>query len=172
MQDWHYFNSCIHLFQAFLLVTPIWHSRNQRRFHDRSFSVQQYIYMVVSKTHVTGTFITSQIIGVFFWLFCNSLGDPNFFACRNCGCYPSYWACWQEGVEKPLARMCDSIFFGVQAFSNSSLIPWPLKNRWYNCIDIAKNMNFIVDYIYKEDNSFVSAELNKNWTGLPNYWFL
>lgn len=60
-------------------------------------------------------------------------------------------------------------FFGVQAFSNSSLIPWPLKNRWYNCIDIAKNMNFIVDYIYKEDNSFVSAELNKNWTGLPNY---
>jgi ribonuclease HI len=40
----------------------------------------------------------------------------------------------------------------VKAFSNLSLIPWSLRNRWMNCLLMTRSMNFFVSHVYREGN--------------------
>ncbi|PNX74819.1 ribonuclease H [Trifolium pratense] len=37
-------------------------------------------------------------------------------------------------------------------FKNHSIVPWRLRNRWLDCIELTKNMRFIVYHIFREDN--------------------
>lgn len=48
----------------------------------------------------------------------------------------------------------------VNAFKNSSLVPRKLRNRWTNCLNITKSMNFLVTRVYREGNSCVDALAN------------
>jgi len=80
------------------------------------------------------------------------------------------------------------------AFKNHLMIPWALRNRWLNCIEITKGMNFIVSHIYREGNNcadslanlglgfdgflwwqdapnIIRQDLVKNMLGMPNYRF-
>lgn len=41
---------------------------------------------------------------------------------------------------------CDSTLV-VQVICNHGLVPWQLRNRWYNCIDLTNKMNFEVCHI-------------------------
>lgn len=96
-------------------------------------------------------------------------------------------------ILKDLWLESDSILV-VLTFSNHTLVPWSIRNRWLNCIGLTKNMLFVVGHIYREDNIcadklarfasslndfcwlnsapiFIAAELNGNRIGLPNYRF-
>ena len=80
------------------------------------------------------------------------------------------------------------------AFKNHPMIPWALRNRWLNCIEITKGMNFILSHIYREGNNcadslanlglgsdgflwwqdapnIIRQDLVKNMLGMPNYRF-
>ncbi|XP_050907956.1 uncharacterized protein LOC127121518 isoform X1 [Lathyrus oleraceus] len=81
------------------------------------------------------------------------------------------------------------------AFKNSSSIPWRLKNRWFNCLSILNDMNFIVSRIVREGNrcadklanlglsvvndvlfdscpSIILNDYSRNIIGLPNFRFV
>src|SRR6266487_7107213 len=38
------------------------------------------------------------------------------------------------------------------AFKNHGLVPWRLRNRWLNCVELTKNMRFIISHIFREGN--------------------
>jgi len=82
----------------------------------------------------------------------------------------------------------------LQAFKNSDMIPWEVRNRWLNCIELIKGMIFIVTHILREGNVCVDDLANirldingffwwqdapicirhdvvKNMLGLPNFRF-
>jgi len=40
----------------------------------------------------------------------------------------------------------------LQAFKNSDMVPWVVKNRWLNCMELTKGMNFTVTHILREGN--------------------
>lgn len=40
----------------------------------------------------------------------------------------------------------------VMAFSNDSIVPWNLSNRWFNCKKLLFGMNFMVSPIFREGN--------------------
>jgi hypothetical protein len=46
----------------------------------------------------------------------------------------------------------------ISAFKISSIIPWPLKNRWLNCMFKVRNIQVIVSHVYREGN-FVAEKL-------------
>jgi len=52
----------------------------------------------------------------------------------------------------------------VNAFTNYSLIPWNLRNRWHNCMYIIKHMNFLVTRVFREGNGCVDALANLGLT--------
>ena len=82
----------------------------------------------------------------------------------------------------------------VLAFKCADIVPWQIRNRWFNCLDYTASINFIVSHIYREGNvranrlaniglslaSFryfytLSMEIRKayvhNRLGLPSYRF-
>lgn len=40
----------------------------------------------------------------------------------------------------------------VNAFKNHALVPWKLRNRWDNCLNMICSINFIVSHILREEN--------------------
>jgi hypothetical protein len=40
----------------------------------------------------------------------------------------------------------------LQAFKSNMIIPWSLRNKWYNCLVIIHNMRFFASHIYSEVN--------------------
>ena len=46
------------------------------------------------------------------------------------------------------------------AFKSSSFVPWNIRNRWKNCIDLTKQMNFIVSHIFREGNCCADSLAN------------
>jgi len=52
----------------------------------------------------------------------------------------------------------------VQAFKNQDIVPWQLRNRWSNCINITARMNFIISHIFREGNSCADAFANLGLT--------
>jgi ribonuclease HI len=58
----------------------------------------------------------------------------------------------------------------VKAFKNHTLIPWPLKNRWLNCLLVSTNMNILVSHIYREGNECADVLANLG-LGLLNFSF-
>jgi ribonuclease HI len=54
---------------------------------------------------------------------------------------------------------CDSALV-VNAFTNHHLIPWKLRNRWENCLNLTSNMNLLVTHVYREGNGCVNALAN------------
>jgi hypothetical protein len=45
---------------------------------------------------------------------------------------------------------CFALNLVTLAFKSHSVVPWKLKNRWLNCLNIVSNMSFIVSYIFWE----------------------
>lgn len=48
----------------------------------------------------------------------------------------------------------------VLTFDNDSIVPWSLRNRWYNCRYLLLSMNFIVSHIYREGNQCADSLAN------------
>ncbi|GAU32780.1 hypothetical protein TSUD_152280 [Trifolium subterraneum] len=48
----------------------------------------------------------------------------------------------------------------VMAFKNASLVPWRLRNRWNNCIQITASMNFMISHIFREGNKCADSLAN------------
>ena len=40
----------------------------------------------------------------------------------------------------------------VLAFKNVFVVPWTLRNRWFNCTKLTSQMNFVVTHIFREGN--------------------
>jgi ribonuclease HI len=60
----------------------------------------------------------------------------------------------------------------VKAFKNHSLVPWHLRNRWLNCMQLTRTMNFMATHIYREGNICADslANLSHNLANLT-VWF-
>jgi ribonuclease HI len=58
----------------------------------------------------------------------------------------------------------------VKAFNNHTLISWPLRNHWLNCLLLTSNMNFLVSHIYRESNECADVLANVK-LGLVNFVF-
>jgi ribonuclease HI len=56
----------------------------------------------------------------------------------------------------------------VHAFSSSKIVPWPLRNRWNNCLLLISNMNFYVSHIFREGNHCADKLANLGLS-LPNF---
>lgn len=88
---------------------------------------------------------------------------------------------------------CDSKLVTI-AFKNISIIPWQLRNRWKNCLQLTSKMIFMVSHIFRKGNDcadklasygislegfhwwniipmFISDDFFRNRVGLPNYRF-
>jgi ribonuclease HI len=48
----------------------------------------------------------------------------------------------------------------VKAFKSSISIPWSLRNKWFNCQLLLKNMNLLVTHIYREGNDCADTLAN------------
>jgi ribonuclease HI len=84
----------------------------------------------------------------------------------------------------------------IMAFNSKLVVPWELKNRWENCLQLTYNMRFCASHIYREGNTcadslanfglslssfdifwfdvipeFVRGEYIRNRLGMPNYRF-
>jgi len=57
------------------------------------------------------------------------------------------------------------------AFKSKAMIPWDLRNRWINCIERIKLMNFFVNHIYREGNSCADDLANIGLTLSSYVWF-
>lgn len=89
---------------------------------------------------------------------------------------------------------CDSQLV-VQAFSSPSIVPWHLRTRWKNCLEMISKMQFRVSHVFREGNTcadkladfgvknqgyfwwdlppiFITEELLRNKLGLPNFRFI
>ncbi|CAJ2660415.1 unnamed protein product [Trifolium pratense] len=57
------------------------------------------------------------------------------------------------------------------AFKSSLIVPWKLRNRWFNCLELTKTMHFRVTHIYREGNCCADkmAALGINVDGF--YWW-
>lgn len=83
----------------------------------------------------------------------------------------------------------------VMAFSNDSIVPWHLRNKWFNCKRLLTGMNFMVSHIFREGNQhadslanfgltlqglfswesappFLSSFFVQNKLGMPSYRFV
>ncbi|XP_058776587.1 pentatricopeptide repeat-containing protein At1g63070, mitochondrial-like [Vicia villosa] len=58
----------------------------------------------------------------------------------------------------------------VKAFNSPHKVPWQVRNRWLNCINIVTHWNFLVSHIFREGNSCADALANHGLT-LPDYTF-
>jgi ribonuclease HI len=84
----------------------------------------------------------------------------------------------------------------ILAFKSIYVVPWNLRNRWYNCKVRLRNMRFFVSHIYREGNAcadglanlgltlpsselfwsdtipdFIRGEYTRNRLGMPNFRF-
>jgi len=65
----------------------------------------------------------------------------------------------------------------VNAFKSNSMVPWYLRNRWFNFLCLIMNMNFIVSHIFREGNQCVDSLANLGlsldhltcWFNLPSF---
>jgi hypothetical protein len=46
------------------------------------------------------------------------------------------------------------------AFKNVTMVPWHLRTRWLNCIELTKKMSFFISHIYREDNQCIDGFAN------------
>lgn len=53
------------------------------------------------------------------------------------------WNCFWLETDSKLVEL---------VFSNTSLVPWSLRNRWLNCFTLTHSMNFLVTHIFREGN--------------------
>ena len=64
----------------------------------------------------------------------------------------------------------------INAIKNNALVPWSLRNRWDNCIQTTRSMNFLATHVYREGNICVDALANAGlsinhltiWMQVPN----
>jgi len=83
----------------------------------------------------------------------------------------------------------------VLALKDARMVPWNIRNRWSDCLDIISNMNFLACHMYREGNTYadglatlglalssqvwfpsipdyISTHYVRNRLGLPNYRFI
>jgi len=61
----------------------------------------------------------------------------------------------------------------LQAFKSNMIIPWSLRNKWYNCLVIIHNMRFFASHIYREGNVCADglANFGLTLTSHDLFWF-
>lgn len=92
-----------------------------------------------------------------------------------------------------LCLECDSHRV-ILALKSPTIVPWKLRNRWNNCLELTRSMCFISSHIFREGNSctnkiasfsfyfvgfhwwetiprFISEDFYHNRVGLPYYRF-
>jgi hypothetical protein len=74
-----------------------------------------------------------------------------------------YWNVWLETDSKLI----------LQAFQSYTMVPWNLRNRWYNCLLVTHNMRFMVSHVYREGNVCADGLDNFGLTlvSLDLFWF-
>ena len=140
------------------------------------------------------------------WTKCNtdgaSLGNPGTSSCGgifrdfegNCkGCFAEYLGLRTSyqaelcGVTRAIEIAYEKNWHNlwiesdsslvVQAFKNSSLIPWKIRNQWSNAIFRLCNMNCIVTHIFRERNQVADSLANHGltldslvcWSNIPSF---
>jgi hypothetical protein len=60
----------------------------------------------------------------------------------------------------------------VMAYKSPILVPWNLRNRWYNCMTNLTHMNIIVSHIFREGNHCADGLANLGLSlGRLTLWF-
>jgi len=54
------------------------------------------------------------------------------------------------------------------ALKSSATVPWPLRNRWHNCLAFVRNINFIFSHVYREGNVCADGMANIGLALPPN----
>lgn len=124
--------------------------------------------------------------------FSSYVGIANAFCAELTAVMIAIESAFQRGWHR-LWIECDSMLV-LQAFSDHSLVPWKIRNRWKNCVHLSKCMFFQLSHIFREGNScadklanhglsslcytwwdqppsFISADFIHNRIGLPNFRF-
>jgi hypothetical protein len=57
------------------------------------------------------------------------------------------------------------------AFKSQLCIPWKFRNRWNNCLFLARNMYFVVSHIYREGNHVANMLANLGFGIIDSLWF-
>jgi len=40
----------------------------------------------------------------------------------------------------------------VLAFKSTNIVPWQIRNRWFNCLDYTSSISFIVSHVHRKGN--------------------
>jgi hypothetical protein len=57
------------------------------------------------------------------------------------------------------------------ACKDASMVSWIIRNKWNNCMEATKNMNFFVSHIYKEGNTCVDGLASLPLALSSHVWF-
>ncbi|XP_058726803.1 uncharacterized protein LOC131598195 [Vicia villosa] len=104
--------------------------------------------------------------GIFLGAFASGLGEANSLTAELYGAILA--------IEFAFARNWNNIWLEtdstavVKAFNSPLKVPWHIRNRWLNCIDIITKWNFMVSHIFREGNSCADA-LATHGLSLPDY---
>ncbi|GAU44251.1 hypothetical protein TSUD_399970 [Trifolium subterraneum] len=72
----------------------------------------------------------------------------------------------KDGITSGLNRI-----HNWSAFKSSHIVPWKLRNRWFNCLEMVKFMHFRVTHIYREGNCCADRMAALGITVNGFYWW-
>lgn len=98
--------------------------------------------------------------------FAENIGEGNAFLAELTGAMKAIEIAHQQGWNYLWLELDSAMV--VHALKHNSQVPCKLRNRWRNCTQIIKNMNFIVSHVYREGNQCADGLANIGLT-LDNY---
>ncbi|OVA20858.1 Ribonuclease H domain [Macleaya cordata] len=97
------------------------------------------------------------------------LGTQTSFYAELIGAILTIAITWSNGWTN-LWLQCDSSMV-MQAFANSKIIPWHLRNLWLNCKTRLLEMNFRVSHIFREGNCAADKVANMGLAAASFKWW-
>lgn len=59
----------------------------------------------------------------------------------------------------------------TQAFKSHKIVPWPLRNRWLNCLHICSSLSFFVTHVFREGNHCADKLADIGFSLQSQYWW-
>jgi len=106
--------------------------------------------------------------------FADNIGEGNAFQAELIGAMTTIEIAHQQGMNHLWLELDSAMV--VHVLNRNSQVPCKLRNRWRNCNQLIKNMNFIVSHVYREGNQCADGLANigltltnfTSWNAIPS----
>jgi len=101
-----------------------------------------------SATSCGGIFRNSN--GQFLGCFAERLNAGNSIIAKLCGIMRALELAKQRNYTHLWLETDSRI--AVLAFKSTDIVPWQIRNRWFNCLDYTSSISFIVSHVHRKGN--------------------